>query len=148
MYAAFYEGFRINELLTNTTTNKMEALENEKLITESDNKQIRLTTHRVRYHETPTKDSNFTSIMLDKISSIELTYYKSSIWLLIIGILTLPILVGLILIVIFFTSKKHIVSITPDGGNPIIFETKGMKRDFLESFIDKVEAASLKLKNK
>ncbi|KAB1064735.1 hypothetical protein [Salibacter halophilus] len=126
----------------------MEGLDNEKLITESNNKQIRLTTHRLRYHETPKRNSNFTSIMLDKISSIELTYYKSNVWLLIIGIITIPVLIGIVLIIIYYKSKRHVVSITPDGGKPIIFETKGMKRNFLESFIDKVEAASMKLKSK
>mgnify|MGYP006082838871 FL=1 len=124
----------------------MNAFENEKLIIESDNKQIRLTSHRLRYYETPKNNSDFTSIMLDKISSIELTYYKSSIWLLIIGIVTIPILVGLILIYMFFTSKRHVISVTPDGGKPIIFETKGMKRNFLDDFIDKVEQTSMKLK--
>lgn len=125
----------------------MNAFENEKLIIESDNKQIRLTTHRLRYYETSKKNSDFTSIMLDKISSVELTYYKSSIWILIIGIVTIPIIVGLILIYMFFTSKRHVVSVTPDGGKPIVFQTKGMKRDFLDDFIDKVEATSMKLKN-
>ena len=124
----------------------MNAFENEKLIIESDNKQIRLTSHRLRYYETPKNNSDFTSIMLDKISSIELTYYKSSIWLLIIGIVTIPILVGLILIYMFFTSKRHVISVTPDGGKPIIFATKGMKRNFLDDFIDKVEQTSMKLK--
>ena len=126
----------------------MQGFDNEKVILESDNNQLRLTTHRLRYNETASSNSDFTSIMLDKISSIELTYYKSSIWLLIIGILTIPIIVGIILIIIFFTSKRHVVSVTPDGGKPIIFETKGMKREFLEGFIDKVEAASMKLKGK
>ena len=125
----------------------MEAIENEKLITESDNKQLRLTTHRLRYHESASKNSNFTSIMIDKISSIELTY-QSNIWLLIIGVLTLIILVGVILIVLFFLTKKHVISIIPDGGKPIILEVKGMKRDFLEDFINKVEGASMKLKYK
>mgnify|MGYP006107042003 CR=1 FL=1 len=124
----------------------MNALENEKLIIESGNKQIRLTSHRLRYYETPENNSDFTSIMLDKISSIELTYYKSSIWLLIIGIVTIPILVGLILVYRFFTLKRHVISVTPDGGKPIIFETKGMKRNFLDDFIDKVEQTSMKLK--
>jgi hypothetical protein len=124
----------------------MNAFENEKLIIESDNKQIRLTSHRLRYYETPKNNSDFTSIMLDKISSIELTYYKSSIWLLIIGIVTIPILVGLILIYMFITSNRHVISVTPDGGKPIIFETKGMKRNFLDDFIDKVEQTSMKLK--
>jgi hypothetical protein len=126
----------------------MKAFENEKLLIESDNRQIRLTTHRLRYYETARGNSDFTSIMLDKISSIELFYYKSSIWLLIIGIATIPVVVGLILIYMFFTSKKHVISVTPDGGKPIMFETKGMKRDFLEEFIDKVEETSMKLKNK
>ena len=76
---------------------------------------------------------------------LELKYYKSSVWLLIIGILTIPV-VGVILIIIFFYSKKHVVSVTPDGGKPIIFETKGMQREFLEKFIDAVEATSMKLK--
>lgn len=125
----------------------MTALDNETLIIESTNKQIRLTSHRLRYHETPKWNSDYTSIMLDKISSIELTYYKSSIWVLIIGIATIPIIVGLILIYMFFASKRHVISITPDGGKPIIFETKGMKRKFLDEFIDKVEDASMKLKN-
>jgi len=124
----------------------MNAFENEKLIIESDNKQIRLTSHRLRYFETPKKNADFTSIMLDKISSIELTYYKSSIWFLIIGIVAIPVLVGLILIYMFFTSKRHVISVTPDGGKPIIFETVGMKRDFLDDFIDKVEETSMKLK--
>lgn len=124
----------------------MNAFENEKLILESDNKQIRLTSHRLRYYETPKRNSNFTSIMLDKVSSIELTYYKSSFWILILGILTIPILLGLILLYIFFTSKRHVISVTPDGGKPIIFETKGMKRDFLDDFIDKVEKTAMTLK--
>ncbi len=99
----------------------------------------------MHYHETPPCFANFTSIMLDKISSIELTY-QSNIWLLIIGILTIPIIVGIILIILFFTTKRHVVSIIPDGGKPIVFETRGMKRDYLEDFINKVEDASMKLK--
>jgi len=126
----------------------MTSFENEKIILESDNKQIKLTSHRLRYYQTSKRNSDFTSIMLDKISSIELTYYKSSIWFLIIGIVTIPIIVGFILIYKFFTSKRHVVSITPDGGKPILFETQGMKRGFLDDFIDKVELASMKLKDK
>ena len=109
----------------------MNAFENEKLILESDNKQIRLTSHRLRYHQTPRKNSDFTSIMLDKVSSIELTYYKHSIWLLVIGILTLPAIIGFVILLIYFSSKRHVISVTPDGGKPIIFNTKGIKREFL-----------------
>ena len=125
----------------------MDAIENEKLITESDGRQIMLTTHRIRYHETASANSNFISIMLDKISSIELTFH-SNIWLLIIGIITAPILIGIILIVIFFKTRQHIIKITPDGGQSITFQTRGMSRDKVEEFISKVENASMKLKQK
>ncbi|WP_053992912.1 hypothetical protein [Mangrovimonas sp. TPBH4] len=125
----------------------MQGIENEKVLLESSSKQLRLTTHRLRYHQTPKSSSDFTSIMLDRISSIELTYLKSSIWLLVFGILTIPLVVGIFLIISFFSSKKHVVSVNSLGGKSIVFETKGMKRDFLEDFIDKVESASLKLKS-
>jgi len=126
----------------------MQGIDNEKMVLESSNRRLRLTTHRLRYYETKKSNSDFTSIMIDKISSIELLYYKSNIWLLIIGIVTIPVVVGIVLIIIYYMSKRHVVSVTPDGGRPIIFETRGMKRDFLEAFIDKVEAASMKLKGK
>lgn len=124
----------------------MNGITNEEMILESSNNQLRLTTHRLRYHKTESRNSDFTSIMLDKISSIELTYYQSSVWVLIIGIVTIPILFGIILIIYYFSSRRHVVSITPDGGKPIVFETNGLKREFLENFIDKVEASSMNLK--
>lgn len=126
----------------------MFGIDNEELLLESTNHQVKLTTHRLRYYETSRKNADFTSIMLDKISSVELMYYKPSIWMLILGILTLPILVGIIILLIFFLSRKHVVSVTSDGGKSILFETQGMKRQFLEDFIDEVEAASMKLKGK
>lgn len=124
----------------------MDMFQNEELIMESNNKQVYLTSHRVRCYESTKKNANFISIMLDRVSSVELTYYKSSIWLLIIGIVTIPIVVGVILIIMYFASKKHVISITPDGGKPIIIQTFGMKRERMTEFITKVEEASLKIK--
>ena len=123
----------------------MKAIENESIILESTDRRIMLTSHRLRYHDRASKHTDFISIMLDKISSIELTYQRN-LWLLIIGILTIPVLVGVVLLIFFFLTKKHIVSITPDGGKPIVFETNGMKREFLEDFIYQVEKASINLK--
>ncbi|MCB0284699.1 MAG: hypothetical protein KDF60_19105 [Calditrichaeota bacterium] len=123
----------------------MNSLENEKLILQSDNRQIMLTNFRLRYHKNTSRNSDFNSIMLDKISSVELTY-ESKLWMLIIGIITIPIVIGVIMIIVFFITKKHVVYITPDGGKPIVFETRGMKREFLEDFINKVEGACIKLK--
>ncbi len=123
----------------------MESLENEKLITESGNRQVMLTTHRLRYHEGTSSNSDFTSIMLDKISSIEVKY-QSNILFLIIGVITIPIVVGIVFILIYYFTRKHVVSVNPDGGKSIIFETRGMKREYLEEFIFKIESASMKLK--
>lgn len=123
----------------------MKSFENENLISESDTKQIQLTTHRLRYHQDRSSNSNFISIMLDKISSIELTYTSNPL-LLIIGIITIPLLVGIILIVMYYQSKTHAISIIPDGGQPIIFEIKGMKREAVEQFIFDIENAAMKLK--
>ena len=57
----------------------MHKIDNERLILESGNRQLQLTTHRLRYYETAKSNSDFTSIMLDKISSVEVTYYQKSI---------------------------------------------------------------------
>ncbi|MFT4660543.1 MAG: hypothetical protein ACI9N1_000361 [Flavobacteriales bacterium] len=124
----------------------MKLNEKEQIILESDNNQIVLTTHRLRYKETPSPKSDFTSIMLDKISSIEVTYHRWSIWYLILGILTTPIVIEFILIFLWWRSKSHVVFVTPDGGRSIIFETKGMKRESLEEFVDKTEEAAMNLK--
>ncbi len=125
----------------------MDALENEKLITESGNRQVMLTTHRLRYHLTTSKNSDYCSIMLDKISSIEVKY-QVNIWYLIFGIITLPIVVGLILLFMYYRSRVHVISVTSDGGISIAFATKGMKRDDVDAFIFKLESAAMKLKGK
>lgn len=132
-------------IIGNVKIETMNSIENEKLILQSDNKQIMLTNYRLRYHQTTSSNSDFNSIMLDKVSSIELTY-DHKIWFLIIGILLTPVVIGIIMIIVYFITKKHVVYITPDGGQPIIFETSGMKREFLEDFIDKVEGAAIRLK--
>jgi hypothetical protein len=124
----------------------MKLTENETTLLESDNNQIVLTSHRMRYSEFPGPKSDFTSIMLDKVSSIELTYHRWSYLILILGIITIPIVIGLIIIFLWWRSKTHVVSVTPDGGMPIIFQTKGMKRADLEEFVDKAEEAALRLK--
>ena len=124
----------------------MQGIEGEKLILESDNQQLRLTSHRLRYHETRSSKSDFTSIMLDKISSIQVTYQSASIWLLIFGLFTIPILLGFYIIYLYFSRRSHYVFIYPDGGQPIVFQLKGIKRDYIDDFIDKVEEASIKLK--
>lgn len=124
----------------------MNLFENEQRITQSDNNQIILTNKRLRYQYNNAKNPDFTSIMLDKISAISVSYHQASVWMLILGIVLIPLLIGFIIIWLYFKSKTHVVTITSDGSASIVFATKGMKREFLDDFIDKVEKASLELK--
>lgn len=120
----------------------MKLLSDESLIIESGNRQLVLTNKRIRHYEGNSQNSNFTSILLHKISGIEVAY-KANFWLLIFGVITLPIVVGVILIILYFVSRKHVVAISSDGGTVLTFQTKGMKRAFIEEFINEVEEAAI-----
>src|SRR5690606_29599459 len=101
--------------------------------------------------------AHIVSIMLEKVSSIEI-HYKSKVLILIFGILLVsaglimgannsgtPMIFGLVLgglfILIYLLTRKHVVSIASDGGAIIYFQTKGMKREVLLDFINKIEKA-------
>ncbi len=136
---------------------KQYLFENEILISESGDKSVTLTTHRLRHNSSSTGSGHIVSIMLEKISSIEI-HYKSWILILFIGILLacgglimgaqnrgdvmiLGLGAGGLCILLFFLTRKHIVTIASDGGAKINFQTKGMKRDMLLDFINKIETA-------
>lgn len=129
----------------------------EQLITESDNKQITLTSHRVRFNSFSWGHAHIVSIMLEKISSIEV-HYNSWVIVLFLGILSvlaglvggagnqgqimvMGLVVGAVLILIYFFTRKHVVTIASDGGAKINFATAGMKRDVIVDFINKIEKA-------
>ena len=131
--------------------------EGERLISESDDKSVILTTHRIRYNSSGAGTGHIVSIMLEKISSIEI-HYKSWIFILFAGILLAMggLLVGAqnrgdamvmglgaggLCILIYFFTRRHVVTIASDGGAKINFETKGLKREALLDFINKIEAA-------
>lgn len=136
--------------------NQQHYFTDETLIAESDNKQVILTTHRIRHQSS--SQVNVTSFMLEKVSSIQTTY-QSAVVLLILGILfcvagpaagsdpklkeLLPagLLIGGLLIVIFLVSRKHTVVITAECGTKITFEIKGDKREIMDDFINKIEKA-------
>lgn len=115
-------------------------LENEELITQSDNNELTLTTLRIRHQTSAFGKANVSSIMLEKISSVEIKY-KSKLWFLIIGIITTPVIIGIILIILYYSSRKHCIVITSDAGTSINVETKWLKHDAILDFINKVEIA-------
>ncbi|MBQ21661.1 MAG: hypothetical protein CMD31_12975 [Flavobacteriales bacterium] len=139
-------------------------LEGESIITQSNDKTVTVTNKRVRYQASSSGKAHIVSIMLEKISSIEI-HYKSKVFILIIGILLaaaglfmgannvgsamiLGLVLGGLFILIYLLTRKHVVSIASDGGAIIYFQTKGMKREVLLDFINKIEKAkSEKLSN-
>lgn len=115
-------------------------IENETLILESENRQVMLTTHRVFYHDIPSSDnqSDFNAIDLDEITSIELIQNKNSNLLLTVGIVTAPLVLGILLIITYLNSQRRMVSIRINNGKSIVFEAKGIKQPFLKKFIKEV----------
>ena len=135
----------------------MEALKGENLITELKNKQIKLTNYRVRFY---TNNYAYTSVMLDKISIINVTYYENIkfLHLAIISFasifialkLNLPFQLPLALSVIFYLmyifNKEKVVYINSTENKSIKFSVSGLSTNEIDSFIDEIEKQSFKLK--
>ncbi|MFC0515174.1 hypothetical protein ACFFGT_13225 [Mucilaginibacter angelicae] len=137
----------------------MNLFEGEKIITTTDNNVIILTTHRIRstnslgwgHRET-------TSMMLDMVSSIKTTCNSYPILLVIAAIIgiggfilgnqnnssygvSFTIVLAIILVSIYFVTRKHVCMIASSGGSRIVFATSNMSHDGLINFIDRVEEA-------
>ena len=138
-------------------------LPNEKLITQSDNKVITLTSHRIRYTNSIMGKSHLISIVLSDISTIEVKY-TSKISLLYISIFSLVssivglitnqsdiffplIILSIITGLIYLRSRIHVISISAKNGHKILFHTKGLSKVEIDSLINKVEGMKLGLTN-
>jgi len=139
-----------------------ELIEKEEIISESTDKIVTLTTHRIRYQASSWGQAHIVSIMLKNISSIEV-HYESYVTLFSIGVLAViagvimglngeqhnlgmyVLIAGALCIVIYWLTRKHVISIASDGGAKIKFETQGMKTDAVMEFINKVERAKSKV---
>lgn len=99
------------------------------------------------------------SILLDRISSIEVRYRSKIIYLiltvaaLVAGAIFLTeneeeiaIILGslaILFLVLYFFSRKHLLTISSNGGAKINFHFKRAKTEKVKSFINKVEKACL-----
>jgi len=132
---------------------KQHFFEDEQEITRSDNDIVILTSHRIRFDDS----KHVISIMLEKVSSIEV-HYRSWLICLLVGILAaaaglgigadnngqamiVGLVLGAVLILAYFLTRKHVISIASDGGTKINFETRGMKREAILKFINQIEKA-------
>jgi hypothetical protein len=131
---------------------------NEKVITTTDSNIIILTTHRVRHTSRGSWGNRHkTSIMLEKISSIQATYISYPMLLVAGALLAFGgamlntrdgangsgLLFGAaaILLISYFVTRRQACIIASDGGAKIAFGTTNMDKELLSEFIDKVEGA-------
>lgn len=129
----------------------------EKVLIESDNKVLVLTTHRVRYDAIGkgggwADRTELVSIMLEELSScaITRTSYPILLLLALVG-LVLAILVqdraivGLALAVLFaggfFLSQRQVLLLSSAGGGKIQINTADMSLQSVRDFVDEIENA-------
>lgn len=142
--------------------NKEQLLPEESVLSFTENGMVTLTTHRVRYNNKVWGQSNFISMMLEKISSIQvLSTSYPLLWILgvLIGVisltmaatknigapeLTISLFAAFFLIVGYFMSRRHVCTITSDGASKIIFRTESMPTEALIDFVSKIEGAKHK----
>lgn len=137
-----------------------ELFNDEKIITQSDGNLITLTNYRIRYTDKEWRRAFIVSILLKNVSSIQIKF-KSNLILLGLAIIVLSATIGialggasgdvliygfvagLILIAIYFSTRKHYLTISSKGGDKINFYTKGMGQDKVIDFVNRVEKAML-----
>jgi hypothetical protein len=142
----------------------MELLPNEERLISSNNDKVVLTTHRIQMSDSDAGNSYSIVIFLEDISSIE-TKYKSSITFMIIGCLAIigglfassrtentdaivmGAIVGIIFFILWWFSRKHVISISPNGGKSLTFRAKRMKKGQVQHFLDKLQLAKWKRVN-
>ncbi|MCC9167218.1 hypothetical protein [Pontibacter harenae] len=132
-------------------------IENEQIITQSSEGVVTLTTHRIRYATSGWGHAHITSIMLDSISSIQ-SHFKSIPLFIVLGVAAFIVglfaefnnesggaiaglAVGAVFTLLYFASRKHVVTVSSKGGAAISFLAKGMDQYEITKFIDQVEEA-------
>jgi hypothetical protein len=131
----------------------------EELYIVNDSKFV-LSNYRVEMRKKDWGESFMISIFLEDISSFQVKY-TSIIAFLILGIICVlagiyrgmyldksgemigGLIVGVIFFIVWAISRKHIISIYPDGGSPIILDISGMSEDKISDLIHKVSLAKL-----
>lgn len=141
----------------------MKLLPNEEKLITSNEDRIILTNFRITKRDEIWGKSYRISIFLEDISSIEV-HFKSNIILLSIGILLIlaggvigdlggaessagPLLLGGIFIAVWWFSRKHIVTVSSDGGSSLNILVKGMSDAKIEDFITSIQEVKLKRMN-
>jgi len=137
----------------------MNLIPNEKILLESDNNELVLTTHRVRHTYRQRGEPRMTSLTLEAVQSCELRRISYPTWLylaslsVLFGLILdngsgLYFLIGLILAAIFVygysASRPHVLRLASAGG-AIVANVEGLPQERITEFIDAVETAKFDL---
>ena len=145
----------------------MQLLANEERLVSSNQDKVLLTTQRISLSEKEWGRSYQITIFLENISSIENLYQSNPLFAVLSGFSFLVgvILLGqgrdsnatfvfgcfaiaVVLLIIWLSSKRQVVTIASMGGAKLNFRVTGMSADQIEGFIDKVLAAqATRIKN-
>jgi hypothetical protein len=129
----------------------------ENLVTSNQDKLI-LTNQRIHLTDKQWGRSYQITIFLENIASIENVYKSNPVYLLIMaGCLLLALatasreldekvsigsfVAAVICLLLWNSSRRHVVTISSNGGGTLNFSVEGMGDDQVQDFIDKVEAA-------
>ncbi len=133
-------------------------LPGEKVLMTSDKKILTLTNYRVRFDQAATGASNYISICLDCVASCGLVTRSRPLLLVIAAIVGIvgiaqnsndlkawSIIAAMILVGVYFITRKAVIAISSNGGEQIMAPVKGMSRDAIIEFLEALDDARLKL---
>lgn len=135
----------------------------EEYLVRSNNERLVLTTHRIELSSKDWGASYRNTLFLEDISSIEVRYTSLSLAL-IIGVILIvggfmwaaqadvqlfnaATIGGGFAVLIYILSRRHVVSICPNGGHALNFEVGSMSSEEINDFVDKVQLAKAARRN-
>ena len=140
----------------------MTLLTNEYEILSSNENKIILTNQRIHMNEKDWGRSYSITIFLENISSIEIRY-NSNIIFLVLGIISglfcaanyfssdrysgndnmlgYALIATIFFFLLYWFSKRHVISLSSNGGKPLNFKVSQMKDYAIEDFVDKLQEA-------
>jgi hypothetical protein len=135
----------------------MKLLPNEQRLISSNENKVILTDHRIEMTDSVWGQSFTISMFLENISSIEVKY-KHKLLVLILACLFVvsglylaqfrsqgpmagAFFLGALCFVWWWFTRRHVISISPDGGSSLNFEVQGMSSASIDEFICSVATA-------
>lgn len=139
----------------------MNLLANEQTITSSNENKVILTNLRLQTKDKDWGQSYSNTIFLEDISSIEVRYKSNIIFLILAGLAllmwaaqsmnsfssggqsTFAFVIAVVFALLYWFTRRHVISVTPDGGKAINFVVSNMGTQQIEDFVDKVQVAKM-----